>query len=70
MQCKRDNTSPVRLTKFQRHVLLVLKAIGPASYDQVREHCRHPEAVKKAIYRLRCVGLAEKQSAQLFDAVR
>lgn len=56
-----------RLTKFQKHILLVLKAIGPATYDDLRKHCRHPEAVKKAIYRLRTIGLISRFSNDLFD---
>lgn len=48
----------MKLTRFQRHVLLVLAAIGPANYDQVEQHCRQPrKAIRKAVYRLRCTNL-------------
>lgn len=67
MDCNNDNRQAVKLTKFQRHVLLVLRAIGPASYDQIRKHCRQPLGVKKAVYRLRAVGLVCRVGSDTFD---
>lgn len=55
----------MKLTNFQKHVLLVLHAIGPTNYQSIQAHCRQPrKAVKKAVYRLR---LANRIQGEIFD---
>ncbi len=57
----------MKLTRFQTHVLQVLRAIGPADYDGIQKHCRqHRKAIRKAVYRLRSVGLVNRLD-QLHD---
>lgn len=51
----------MKLTRFQTHVLRVLRAIGPADFDGIEKHCRqHRKAIRKATYRLRSVGLVNR----------
>jgi len=51
----------MKLTRFQTHILRVLRAISPADYDDIEKHCRqHRKAIRKAVYRLRSVGLVNR----------
>ncbi|HCS53270.1 hypothetical protein [Rubinisphaera sp.] len=58
----------MKLTKFQKHVLQVMHAIGPTNYQSIQAHCRQPrKAIKKAVYRLRLAGLASRVQDEIFD---
>lgn len=51
----------MKLTKFQNHVLKLLHALGPVDYAGLQAHIRQPrKAIKKAVYRLRCLGLSHR----------
>ena len=51
----------MKLTAFQRRVLAILRAIGPANLDQIAEHIRQPRrAIRRALYRLRVVKLINR----------
>lgn len=51
----------MKLTAFQRRVLAIVRAIGPANLDQIAEHIKQPRrAIRRALYRLRVVSLVER----------
>ena len=51
----------MKLTAFQRRVLAIVRAIGPADLDQIAEHIKRPRrAIRRALYRLRVVSLVAR----------
>lgn len=67
MICKSDKQPPLKLTNFQWRVLRLLRVFGPTDYDGLRAHCHRARAVKKAVYRLRTLGLASRVSPGAYD---
>jgi hypothetical protein len=55
-------------TPFQRHVLRVLRAVGPCSLAELRPHCARPGcAVRHAVWLLRRGGFVERITWQRYD---